>query len=80
MKGRSYCFKKKGHTLSLGKQNSNPKSEWAINKATKLLQAQNLMTNRNTARNETVPDMTSTITTSQSTGNSSYPFAGMQTR
>jgi hypothetical protein len=80
MEGLCYCCRKKGHKLPQCRQNSKPKSKWAINKTPELLQVQNLMTNRNTTGNETISDMTSTTTTSQSTGNSSFPFAGMQTR
>jgi hypothetical protein len=68
MEGLCYCCGKKGHKLPQCRQNSKPKSKWTINKTPELLQVQNLMTNRNTTGNETISDMTSPTTTSQSTG------------
>jgi hypothetical protein len=77
MEGLCYCCGKKGHKLPQCRDNTKPKEEWAINKTPELLQVQNLMTNRNNTESETTSD---TTTTSQSTGNTLFPFAGMQTR
>jgi hypothetical protein len=78
MKGVCFCCGKKGHKSPACRLRNRPKQEWAINKTSENIQAQNVMTSPASQEGRSDNNATTSITSTSTSNNAPYPWTGAQ--